>query len=29
MRSRQYLDMFGSESDLSGELSDDEVVEVP
>jgi len=25
----QYLDMFDSESDLSGDLSDDELVEVP
>jgi len=27
--SGQYLDMFDSESDLSGDLSDDELVEVP
>ena len=25
----QYLDMFNSESDLSGDLSNDELVEVP
>ena len=25
----QYLDMFDSESDLSAEMSDDELVEVP